>query len=168
MYRVPVWMPWMLSQQPRVLSQVLWCMYFDSLGTYVFEFTNQAVFINESLNGLAAAQGRSYGEYLACFMQEERWSNLEKVNVLNQRLSHTSALIPMALGSRILPPGYVILTVHQECKATSLCILPRHILYLHCHHCQVPFKCHDTVVGEQCVSSGMLTSKVRGLVIGLT
>ena len=69
------------------------------MGTYRFECTNQALFINESLNGLAAAQGRWYGEYLACFMQEERWSNLAKVNVLSQRLSHTSALMQMALGS---------------------------------------------------------------------
>ncbi|KAI7871679.1 hypothetical protein K492DRAFT_200954 [Lichtheimia hyalospora FSU 10163] len=58
MNQVPVQMPWMLSQRPR--------------------FTKQARFINESLNGLAAAQGRWYGEYLACSQQLERWSNLAK------------------------------------------------------------------------------------------
>ena len=43
------------------------------MDTYRFEFTKQALFINESLNRLATAQGRWYEEYLACFKQEERW-----------------------------------------------------------------------------------------------
>ena len=156
MYQVLVWMPWMLSQQPRILSQVLWKLHILwHMGTYIFEFRKQALFINESLNGLAAAQGRWYGEYLACFMQEERWSNLAKVNVLNQRLSDTSALIPMTLGSRSLPLGYIILVVHQECESTNLYISSRHISYHHCHHCQVPFKWYYTVVGDQYVSLGI-------------